>query len=64
MIEITRYDAGICDNCNEKPAEYSIRGGREEWDAPVRPCQACMIGLIRDNEVIRAVLFLQSATRS
>jgi hypothetical protein len=63
MIEITKYRAGTCDSCNERPAEYSIHGGREEWDAPVRPCQTCMIGLVRDNETIRAVLFLQSATR-
>ena len=49
--------------CGKNPAGYSIMGGKEEWSAPVRPCQPCMIGIVRHNEVIRAVLMLQSATR-
>ena len=59
MIEITKYRGGMCNSCQQKQAEYSIRGGPDEWTAPTRQCQPCMLALIRDNEVIRSVLILQ-----
>jgi len=61
MIEIKKHNAGtFCTACKMRPAQYSIRG---EWDGPTRPCQGCMLKLILDNEVLRLVLALQSATR-
>ncbi len=61
MIEIKKHNAGtLCSSCKMRPAQYSIRG---EWDGPSRPCQGSMLKLILDNEVIRLVLALQSATR-
>jgi hypothetical protein len=59
VIEIRKYRAGTCDSCKERPAEYSIRGNADEWEAPNRLCQACMLGLVQNNEVIRGVLLLQ-----
>jgi hypothetical protein len=63
MIEITKRRAGTCDSCNQKPAEYSIQAGRDEWDGPTRICQVCMLGFAENNSVIRTVLFIQSGTR-
>jgi hypothetical protein len=62
MIEIVKHRAGTCNVCNEKPAEYSIRAGQGEWDGPARLCQVCMISFSENNHLIRAVLFIQSAT--
>src|SRR5207253_2057200 len=47
-----------------RPAEYSIRGGRDEWECPNQPCQGCMLNLLQGNELLRFVLLLQSATRA
>lgn len=62
MIEIAKYRAGTCDECKDRPAEYAIRGAQTEWDGPGRVCQECMVGYARNNELIRAVLLIQSAT--
>jgi hypothetical protein len=59
MIEISKYRGGTCDVCKGKTAEYSIRGGPDEWTTASRPCQPCMLALVRDNEIIRSVLILQ-----
>jgi hypothetical protein len=64
MIEITRYKAGIWDGCGQRLAEYSIKAPKDEWQTPIRPCQACMLGLVQTNATIRAVVLLQSATRA
>jgi hypothetical protein len=61
MIEITKYHAGKCESCKENTADYSIKG--DGWGGPSRACQHCMIGIMRHNETIRAVLILQSGTR-
>ncbi len=62
MIEIVKYRAGICNSCNEKPGEYSIRAGQGEWDGPTHLCQVCMISVSENNQPIRGVLLIQSAT--
>ncbi len=62
MIEIIRHRLGTCDSCKKKTADYSISGGPEEWQAPNRLCQECMLSFVRTNEVIRNVLLLQSGT--
>lgn len=58
MISITKYKAGTCDGCNQRPAEYSIKAERHEWSHPMRPCQPCMLGIVESNASIRAVLLL------
>ncbi len=63
MIEIRMNRTGACESCKKRPAEYSITGGPDEWTSPNRLCQACMFGFVRNNELIRGVLLLQSATR-
>jgi hypothetical protein len=59
MIVIKKHPAGTCDSCKEKQADYFIHGNSDEWATPERLCQACMLGTVRDNEVIRGVLLLQ-----
>ena len=63
MIEISRHRAGECENCGANPAEYSIRGGADEWKGLNRLCQVCMRNLLNASEVVRDVLLLQSGTR-
>jgi hypothetical protein len=64
MIEITKYRAGTCEGCKERPAEYSIAGPKTEWDGPNRVCQGCMLGFAENNSLIRTILFIQSGTRA
>ena len=61
MIEITKYHVGKCESCKERTADYSIKG--DGWSGPNRVCQGCMLGIVRDSDVIRNVLLLQSGTR-
>lgn len=63
MIEITKRTAGRCADHPERPAEYQITAAPGEWDAQRALCQECMISFAANNEVIRAVLLIQSATR-
>jgi hypothetical protein len=58
MIEVKKYRVGACESC-KKPAEFSVRGNPDEWGAPNRLCQGCMLALVRDHEIIRGVLLLQ-----
>lgn len=62
MVEIMRHRVGTCDSCNQKTAEYSIRGGPGEWEGLNKLCQLCMLNLLRANELIRNVLLLQGGT--
>ena len=67
MIEITKRRAGRCEHHQERPAEYQITGDPGEYDKQGGPhalCQGCMLGLAEGSDVIRAVLLLQSATRT
>jgi len=61
MIEIKKVRAGICDGC-KKPADYVINADADEWGGAKRMCQVCMLGYAKNNELIRAVLLLQSGT--
>jgi len=62
MIEIVRHRLGTCDSCKQKTGDYTILGGPDEWQAPNKLCQKCMLSLVCSNEVIRNVLLLQSGT--
>jgi hypothetical protein len=63
MIEIAKYKAGTCGSCKQRPAEYSIKGPKEEWDLPNAWCQLCMVGLVKNNDLIRSIILLQAGTR-
>lgn len=63
MIEIVRARAGRCEVCKERTAEYAIHADAQEWyGQPTRLCQPSFIPLSQNNQVIRAVLFIQAAT--
>lgn len=63
MIEITEYRIGLCSVCKKNPAAYKITSDVSEWAFPGNLCQPCMLNRVTNNEIIRAVLLLQSATR-
>ena len=64
MIEIRRYHAGRCSNCNARSAEYSVMGEFDgaEWEGVQRPCQECMVTALENNERLRLIVMLQNAT--